>query len=169
MPDKINYYYEPTEALHKFDEVTACFINKDDEVELIQDVLNEVLGSFFVALKNALSNSVPPLKDMRPGDVGVLSNYAFHDAYTGYASSVNVWCVKHVETFIYSLNNKIYLEIAPLYPWHNQDPAEGDNFISFLDYMRDYKSLFVAEVPRDVAQQWLQQSEKILKQVDWFG
>lgn len=168
--DKINYYYEPTEEVHKFDEVKVCFFNLENKVELCEDVLNEVLGAFYTAMQNALSGSIKLPHDIKPGDVGRLSNYAFRGVYDDYSSSVLVWCSqKKVQTFIYRLEDRVYLEISPIYPWHFEDPLPDEKYISFDEFMKEYKPYFVIEISQSVMQLWVEQAEIILKKVGWSG
>ncbi len=54
LPDKDNYYYQPTEKLHVFDIVTLVYCNNNIKTEFLQDAAAEILGSLHCVLSKVL-------------------------------------------------------------------------------------------------------------------
>ena len=56
LPNKVNYYYEPTEKIHKFDEGTVSFVDKDFNIETTTNSLDAVSDrDFIIEIISALS------------------------------------------------------------------------------------------------------------------
>src|SRR5439155_26455584 len=56
----------------------------------------------------------------------------------------------------------IILEITETYFWHHSEPTMGINYISYEEFMQDYKPFIVRTIPRKTAQNWLHQAESVL-------
>lgn len=69
-----------------------------------------------------------------------------------------------IGTFIYNDQDKIYIEISPLYEWFNHifdDILEEYNEVkdedaSFDDFLNNYKPIDIVAIDRKVAEKWLE-------------
>jgi hypothetical protein len=59
----------------------------------------------------------------------------------------------------------IILEFTPWYKGNYFDFEGETDFTQYEQFLKDYKPLFTRTLPRDVAQQWLDQANSILKQI----
>lgn len=167
LPNKVNYYYEPTEKIHKFDEGTVSFVDKDFNIELKKEILNEIVCPFYALLKKALHNELQLPDITKIGHAGYALNSMLHNKQDDSIPLYWLWAgSEHRSTLLYNANNTIYLEIVPLYPWLYRDKKPSDNYISFDEFMKTYKPYVVETIPIDIAKQWLKQCEELLKNID---
>ena len=72
-----------------------------------------------------------------------------------------------VTTWLYNdKDNNIILEVTKDYRWHFmqlEDTPEESEFITYEDFMKDYKPLIHYMIPHDVAIQWLEQLMKVYR------
>lgn len=168
LPQKCNYYYEPTVKLHKFDEVTVEYKNVNgDSIELSKDILNEIAGVFNNVLKKLISNKKQLLSGIKKGSLGYVLNHVINEKQDDDLSLFWVWSSReHTATLMYSVEEKIYMEIVPLYPWTFIEPSNEENYISFEEFMKNYKPYVFEVVDKSIAIKWQEQCEGILKMVD---
>lgn len=67
------------------------------------------------------------------------------------------------ETFIYSDNGIIYIEIIPTYPWLFGKRPLGIRKVTFSQFLKNYKPLVQTILPREQATVWLTQIDSVLK------
>ena len=67
---------------------------------------------------------------------------------------------------MYNFDEKIYMEIVPMYPWSFDEPADNWNYVSFDEFMKNYKPYVFEIIDRKIAMQWQKQCEDILTSVD---
>jgi len=178
ITEKVNYFYEPTEKLHKFDEVTV-YLNQGNVSTLIaRDVVQDIIVSLWESLYKSLHFKRELPLQIVEGKVGYCHNkdtYMLHctadDEIKNYkekynCSLYNVWSSNlKIETWMYSKKGTIYLEISPTYPlFYSEDFVQDDTV--FEKYLASYKPLFFVEISHDQAEEWLKKSEKIIRQVD---
>lgn len=169
VPDvstKINYFYKPTEHLHKFDEATAIFINENNNFQIKKDTLDEILLTLNGTLKNVLLKNKCLPDIIQAGNAGYVLNNILNDLGPNILSPFWVWSSKHIQTLIYKSNNTIYLEIVPTYPWVYEEPKPGDKYISFDEFMKTYKPYAVEIISPETAQIWLNKCQEILDLID---
>jgi len=162
VSSKFNYYYEPTEKLNQFDEATVYFINSANKLELYKDVLDDALFSLNGSLRKAVSNTLLLPKTIAVGTAGYVFNNMLNGVIDIELEHLWVWSMRGISTLIYTINNTIYLEIVPIYPWTFSEPG-GDNYISFDEFMKNYKPYVVEIIPHETALQWIKTSEEYLK------
>ncbi len=168
LPDKDNYYYQPTEKLHVFDIVTLVYCNNNIKTEFLQDAAAEILGSLHCVLSKVLLNK-SILPDHIPfGSVSLW--FSINTAKGDFGFKFGSFClwstISQPETWLYNKDNKIYLEVSLPYPWLFSDPKPSENYYSFDEYIKNYKPIAVYEISRETAQQWLEQCNTILDTMD---
>ncbi len=167
LKDKFNYYYEPTEQLHVFDEVTVLLKEENREVILFKDICREAIAKLKGDLKIALNNELLLPDFIKIGEVGLHYNI---DSYNEKPESIDysyfwLWSTRGTQTWLYNQNNKIYLEIIPSYPWIFVEPKESDDYITFDEFMKTYQPIAVEEIDHATAQKWLEQCNEILEKM----
>lgn len=166
LPEKFNYYYEPTEKLHEFDEATVTFIDQDSCLEINKDMLTQIVTVLHGTLKLLLANNLQIPKQVSPGSLGILLNNKINRVTRADLSNFWMWSSENNNgTLMYNSNDKIYMEIVPLYPWTFVDPNPGDSYISFDDFMKQYKYYAFEPISKETAIEWHNQCEKILTMI----
>jgi hypothetical protein len=59
--------------------------------------------------------------------------------------------------------------MTPVYPWHFyelDDAQQQKNYIPYEEWIKNYKPLLIRTIPKDVAEQWLNQAQEILKKIE---
>ncbi len=59
----------------------------------------------------------------------------------------------NLTTWIYKQANRYYLEITPNYPYEYRDPKPDERYISFEDFMKDYKPFYKETITRQDLQE----------------
>lgn len=62
-------------------------------------------------------------------------------------------------------NGDIILEVTPSYRWHFDDPQVGDDYISYQEFMQNYKPLLFRKIHKEVAKEWLAQAKKLYDKI----
>ncbi|MBV8661184.1 MAG: hypothetical protein JO129_03515 [Candidatus Dependentiae bacterium] len=71
----------------------------------------------------------------------------------------------HVKTWLYNdYNGNIILEVTPLYTWYMRErKANNLNFITYKNFMKNYKPIIQRTIPRELAIEWLNEVTKIYR------
>ncbi|HSC24712.1 MAG TPA: hypothetical protein VLB80_00645 [Candidatus Babeliales bacterium] len=78
----------------------------------------------------------------------------------------HLWAFKECVTWLYNdKNGLIIFEITPLYPFFYDTPKELSS-ISYNEWIKNYKPYVIKVIPKEIAQQWLQQANALIKQID---
>ena len=171
VPDvlaKFTYFYESTEKLHKFDVITVYFIDNDKKVIIYQDMLDDFILPFHILLKRALNNILSLPKEITVGNALLTLNDNLNERTP--TDMTPYWLASTVKgktaTLLYTFNNTIYLEIGIVYPWTFLEPTSADKYITYDEFIKNYKPLLVEVIPHEIAKQWLTKSEEILKSAE---
>ncbi|MGB8467874.1 MAG: hypothetical protein WCE21_02630 [Candidatus Babeliales bacterium] len=170
--NKFNYYYQPTQELHAFDEVMALYRSNTIAINIYKDAFGPALLNLFNVLTKAYDNLIRLPIDI---DLGKMT-YAFNESiqHAIYRdidfNNFLLWSTPvGPETFMYTHNTILYLEIGDSYPWLFKNPEyENATYITYEKYMSTYKPIAVEIISPATAMQWLQQCEIILKQINYF-
>jgi len=170
IPDfekKVNYYYEPIQSLHMFDEVSVVLKQGKREYLLLSDIINEIIVTFKNSLQYALINKLLLPDVLAIGKIGYQYNIDTHNENHDLVDYSNfwLWSGKTIQTWIYNKNSKIYLEIAPSYPWLYREPEKDDSYITFEDFEKSYKPILVQEISRETTEKWLDKFNNILEKM----
>lgn len=159
---KNNLYYEPTQKLNQFDIIKIFLEKPSGSLQLFEDILQEGLLPLIEVLRQFVLKKQESLSIV-PGDLGRLYNMdVFFESYKISPETI-VWSHKSIITFLYNVDNEIYLEIAKSYPWHLSDSKQADNFITFDEFIKDYRPCFVKKMDLDLIQSWIRQCERLEK------
>jgi hypothetical protein len=170
--NKINYFYKPTEKLHKFDEVMITYFDKEKEILLHKDTLDIALLSVIGQINKSFEElDLPPeiqmgqmvyalnesKKEYATETVGIYKNIDFSNYW--------VWSTAGgAQTFIYTFEGSLYLEIGKIYQWQYDD--NDIDLLFYQEFMKNYKPIAVEKISKKTAQQWLEQCTALLKQIE---
>lgn len=71
------------------------------------------------------------------------------------------------ETWVYNdEQGNIFFELSPAYPWFFSEPQEGETFLKYSEWLKDYKPYVVRQISREVVEGWVQQLEEVLKIIE---
>jgi hypothetical protein len=168
LPDKDNYFCEPTEKLHVFDIVTVVYCGNSIKTELLEDEAAEIIGIPRCVLTEALVSKriLPDHIPLGSASLWFSINSEKVDFNVDFGSFWLWDAPSPIQTWLYNKDNKIYLEVSSTYPWLSRDPEPSENYYSFDEYIRNYKPIAVYEISRETAQQWLEQCNTILDTMD---
>jgi hypothetical protein len=168
---KATWYTKPSKKLNKFDEIffvyeteiICIFLANDEELHIVLDIL-------ITALKKCL-NDTKELELQKPAQCGNLgiyfNNNAMKDDHRYDFSRYWLFSTKEIQTWIYTLNNEIYIEISNSWRWLYLEPDLSDpNFISYDEFMKNYKPIAVEKISEETAQKWLEQCNRLMKKIE---
>lgn len=174
VEDKFNTYYQPTNDLNRFDEIFFILKEKDKEVIVVSESAEYVIDITKPVLELALKDALILPKAITVGDLGRNYNISTYNAindgidddtdYTHLSLCAGGFTRTNLHTFMYNKDNKIYLEIAPVYPWIWDEPGTvtDSNHITFDEFMETYKPIAVEELDHTTVQRWIEQCNEIL-------
>jgi hypothetical protein len=171
--NKVNIYGYQVVGLHIFDEVEVQYIHDGEAITLARDIIREIINTFVVTLEKALKKELLLEEVFIVGKVGYFFNKITYtntnelkeknDIFSEYW----VWSSpKNVQTWLYNVDGKIYLEISPTYPWLFLDPDEDELYTSFDDYMKNYKPIAIVELQETLVRTWINQCHMILEKIE---
>lgn len=60
-------------------------------------------------------------------------------------------------------NGNVVFEITPFYPWHGKTKKSNPDFITYKQFMKDYKPTLITTIPKENLKQWIDQAKKLKK------
>lgn len=60
-------------------------------------------------------------------------------------------------------NGNVIFEITPFYPFHYETQKTHPDFISYKQFMKDYKPIVITSIPKENLKQWMIQAKKLKK------
>ena len=132
-----------------------------DLVDLLKKALNHEL-----LLHSSISKNIGHLyNDYHHDD----TNFALHTFPSGAIEWVgclyHLWeSNSHFDSWIYNKpDGSMIFEVTPFYPYMYSEPEEEPNYIPYEEWIKTYKSYFSTTLSREVAQNWLDQAEYIIR------
>ena len=193
-----------------FSEMHMCcyevkvYLVSEFELRIGQETVGEVCELFINRFKKAINNNLK-LHESLIEDLGLMYNeysqISFHDKSKFFMiassnSKINYWVGSqyeiwstyadanpYVTTWLYNDDQgNIIFEVTPFYRWSMQEVELKDpEFITYEEFMKDYKPLIKRVIPREIAIEWFEQIMKVyrgffsteenylnaLKRLDW--
>jgi hypothetical protein len=151
------------------------FVVDNNKIFLSGDTVDENMYRLSTQLTKALQNQLP-LESSLQKNIGYFYNewiydkpgltYRVSDTNSPYWAGLDylLWPSELCAWVYNEPNASITIEITPLYPGkHSKKPYP----ISYEEWIKDhYKSLFKRTISREIAQQWIQQADAILKIIE---
>lgn len=165
--EKFNYYYLPSEALHKFDEITVILSVNTCENLLAKDIFAEII----LSLRNSLirlvklDSQVPLFIDKCK--FGYFWSLSAAEKFRHNIPNRFVWSTSDgAQTWIYNVDDEIWLEIGLTYPWLFRDPAGNEVYVPIEEWLINYKPLLCEKISLNLAQEWLNKCNNLLQQIN---
>lgn len=167
LDDKLNYLFYPTAAINLFDQITIVLKAEGMALELTENSIDLTIGDLYKTLKEIAELPVV----YKVGDIARICNLDIYAEKEDFFdnSLIALWSNQQTITHLYSQDNKIYLDISPMYPWiydEHEDAVKSNDFFSFEDYIRDYKPIKIYELSQETVKEWLEQCSQFLKRVE---
>lgn len=166
--NKDNYYYQPTDKLHKFDIVTLIYQSNHGKIIILNDALGLIVSVLHYGLLDALENKRPLPIEIKKGEVS-LSFSINSDKEHKKINYSNLWLwssTSEIQVWLYNNADKIYLEISYTYPWLSSDPEPSDAYATLDEYEKSYKPIALYEISKITAKKWQEQCVVILKNIE---
>ena len=169
--------------------IKVYFLYSNKTLRIGQDSAGELFEHILGLLKKSINNNLQ-LHESITKNLGFMENQYYHilphekneffmvqtqTEKTSYwiGSRYEMWTTyadanPHVNTWLYN-NSKadIIFEVTKFYKWSTQeyDPEdlEDPEYITYDEFMKDYKPLIQRVIPRDVAIEWVEQLMKVYK------
>ena len=169
LPHKETYCRAPSTTLHHCDKALTRYIGSTSCLDLSrEDVCNTLYNLYKQLVKSLYIKTIP--KNASAGSVGKeLSKILADDhADTSDIFDCLVWdhCIP-IATLLYSTGNKIYIEIAPLYPWalRSVKTHEKHTYYPREVHLQQYTPYVWKEISRKQAISWKNQIYNALEPV----
>lgn len=174
--EKINYFYKPSHVLHQFDEVTVQLHHDQKIIFLCKNTVDEV----FFRLKIFLNKIICRERVLERAFIGIVGITYNNDKYSQWKNELDKGVFHHhdvleyldyqlysseiAETWLYGYKENIYIEVG------YSIPCLFSTEISYTDqdfekFIKTYKPYFFDTISFQKAQSWINQCEKILKQI----
>lgn len=173
------------EDLFRYDEVTISFCDSNGHQYTLytDDFIIEALRCFQVLLERVINNRSALDTSIESGitsrDIGYLWNEdlqakdylvtAINSDGVKYWIGLNhlLWSsLRNLTTWLYNSQNKIFIEITPVYQWHFNNPKKDHIFVTYDEFMKNYRPCVIREISKEIAQEWLAKVNQLLKIVE---
>ncbi|WP_334077027.1 hypothetical protein [Paenibacillus sanfengchensis] len=139
----------------------------------VHDFFIEAVKQLYNLLTKALNNELQLKSDFVEKGIGFYHNIYMHELWTtdnsdrsDPAEEFLLWS-SHTEvsneTFIYNIEDKIYLEISPFYKWDSDYPDDETEYQTFEEYVLQYQMIDLIHIEQDTAKQWQKILHELLK------
>ena len=182
----VNFHLNPDEVIKMYGadfstaELLPCF---DIKIELFYDknklllyenMVGDAIEDFERLLQKSLLNQAQ-LHESIQKNIGYLWSRYLNEEMAEICEIDGFWVGKRnllwsptgkkrkvCTTWLYNDHDgNIILEITPSYRWQFLDPKPKDDYITFDEFMKNYKTYMVKIIPHHVAKQWLNQVQEL--------
>ena len=154
------------EDIKPFDIVSIEYIKEQIEYDLyVDDFATEAITSLKNQLKKALNFELHIQNEYINKGIGYYYNIYVNKLWTTDAQSLvdpsqnfSLWSTPThigIETFMYNIDDKIYIEISPIYKWNCDYPENESEYETFDNFLNNYKPIDIVSIDRSVAERWL--------------
>lgn len=159
----------------RYDPIEIFFQDKDKKYLISQhDYLMPQVEAFYYYLKDAIEGKLDLLPQSE--NLGYSWNKKLHNTVIktdeefgqeNYWKGTKylMWSGNVFDTWLYNKNVSIFMEIKPGYKWHFQEPEEGEDFVSYEDWIKEYEPIKLVEIDSNIASIWLQKLEALMKEI----
>ena len=157
------------------------FVKQHKKVILSNDTIDTDMKYLKKSLEKCLNNQLL-LHESIKNDIGYLYNEYYQDKsrfLIGNIDGINTWIGyryqlwqayknrKRFATWLYNDEiNSIVFEVSPCYPYLFSEPEQEPHYVSYSEWIKDYKPYIVRKVSKEIAQQWLEQASSIVQQIN---
>lgn len=168
-------------------QVHCCYMTDTILLHVQQKILLSSEPLFFnmkdlsSILQKALRNELQ-LHESINQDIGYLLNeyyqckegFVMHNfseessSWVGYLYHLWEGSKKNIRYVTWIYNNRageIVLEVTPSYPYFFCDPEDEPNYISYQEWIKNYRPYLITTISNETAQKWLLQAHEIINQI----
>ena len=171
--------FRPVEQLLCFYDTRLVLHLEEKQFVVREDCIKIVLEDTFRLVNEALNNKLQPHCSVTL-PFGYMFNRYLHGDRKGIVSDRLYWIgsvslLWSPPSYVYPLVNvwiyntpdgEIMLEVSGSHYWHLREPDPNDpRYISYEEYMKDYKVIALIPLPHHTARQWLAQTKFLLDRV----
>ncbi|GAE90687.1 hypothetical protein [Acetivibrio straminisolvens] len=162
------------EDIKPFDIVSIEYIKEQIEYDLyVDDFATEAITSLKNQLKKALNFELQIQNEYINKGIGYYYNIYVNKLWTTDAQSLvdpsrnfSLWSTPThigIETIIYNVQNKIYIEISPIYKWNCDYPDDEKEYETFDDFLNNYRPIGIVAIDKSAAIKWLETCNEIIE------
>lgn len=162
--------------LHRFVWCSVLFVDDHKQYKLYSfDYVSHALYPFDFLLDKALKDELE-LHSSINEDVGILydqyckeggdKNLILNNDGDWIGNDYSLWCYKELKTWIYNKGGETYLEITPLYKWHNLYPSSNEKYISYSEFLSNYTPLAIIKLKKEVVKRWREQINELIRIIE---
>ncbi|MBC2267057.1 hypothetical protein [Listeria farberi] len=163
------YMDELTERIHWDTKIQIKYETENTNYLLWDDNMLEGIRTFKTMLELALNNRLD-MTAYSKYPIGYYENIEYNEISMNKMETMSfekplLWSsIAEVgnETFLYNSKNKVILEVSPIYKWHFDEPKILKDFITFDEFMKQYKPYIVQEISRDIVNKFISKSTEFL-------
>ena len=160
------------EELSSLQSIKILFHRDTEEYLLYEGRLYNGLEPFAARLQKVLNNKLLLALPINKG-IGYVFNQYLSGNMRGFSMGeiYLLWSPPdkiqpNVQTWLYNgQHGDIVLYITENYFWTYCDKSQGENYITYSEFMKNYKPTFSCIIPHQTARQWLAQCEYLLATV----
>ena len=174
---------DPVEWLGPIYQKHILFLHDKEKIILSKDAIYHDMLDLANLLKKALNQELF-LHTYITKEIGYLHNQYIYDNinipictfssdnnsdWIGY--KYHLWSARNdlvsIDSWIYNApDESIIFEVTPIYPYMYCEPEEEPDYIPYEEWIKTYKPYFITTLSREIAEQWLEQAEYIIKIVE---
>jgi hypothetical protein len=168
---------EALENVHCCYNADIFYINNLYKTSIASDFIRYSLAILKGLLTKALKNKLRLHRSIT-NDIGYLYNEELQDKpglfYKTSKEGRKFWIGESYSLWNSSLDSWLYndkdgniiFEITPTYPSYYTEPETSTDYISYEEWIKSYKPFLIRKIPVEVARQWLDQANAILKKIE---
>lgn len=162
------------EKINSFVNVSIKYKKDNIDYDLfINDFISEAIKSLNSLLNKALNSELQIKSEYVERGIGYYHNIYSHELWTtdkldidDPAENFLIWSTpSHVgiETYIYNIQDEIYIEISPIYKWNSDYPDDEREYETFEDFISQHQIIGIININREVALQWQKKCFEVLE------
>jgi len=175
---------EPLEVVHCCYSATIAFFKENEKTLIGDDSIDHNLSGFSILLKETLNFELK-LHESIKMDIGYLYNQDLESFYQqeqqhrpgltyDKVDGIDYWvgrkyglwgCGSLAVWFYNNSDGEVIFEITPIYPGGFGNSDHRKQSISYDQWIQNYKPYLIRKISRNVAEQWLIQTNGILEQI----
>lgn len=162
------------EDINSFVNVSIKYINGSIEYDLfVNDFITEALKSLNYSLTKALNFELQIKSDYIEKGIGYYHNIYSHELWTNDDLDIDDPAENFlvgstpseigIETYIYNIQDEIFLEISPIYKWNSDYPDDEKEYQTFDEYIKQHQIIDLIKIKQETALQWQKRCLEILE------
>ena len=150
------------------------YIDEEKNININIDYMESSTFCYFIGesgiIQDLIDGKLILNKKITP-DLGFEWNESFHDSkkptqgskYHAFSNS-HLKIKPYLSCWLYNdKDGNVIFEITPFYPWHGENKKSNPDFITYKQFMKNYKPVLKTTIPKENLKQWITQALKLKK------